>query len=356
MPHGPRPRLPSKFSYVNSYEATRKLQGLLINGTPDNPGPAAPSAQSAITNLATLLPETDPSNFAKKNERAGDSLPRGRQILPGTVDASFAQHKPLSTWAKRLYDGQVDAIKAGSPRLAKLQPVLADKSASRWLLLPPNLATGHLLPRQESRAVLKYRLGIPLFFEPKCIKCRRDQDQWGDHALNCSKRPGFKQRHELLVHSLGRLLSLGNIRHSVNDQNVELLGAQGAILRPADLLLPSWNGARSLCVDVTVVSPWTPDGEGNSAGALEQAAARKVAKYRDACQRTGMDFIPLAVTHFGTLGEEASQFLGRVMRSVCEAQLMGDFRVSNCLDWLTFSIQKGIAKQLVARLVCSGSD
>ena len=38
-----------------------------------------------------------------------------------------------------------------------------------------------------------------------------------------------------------------------------------------------------------------------------------------------------------------------------EAQLMGDFSVSKCLDWLTFSIQKAIAKQLFARLVCSGS-
>ena len=325
-----RASLLAKFSYVASFSSSHELQDLLLTSAPHELPCLTATFLSARTDL--------------------------RALLPGTVDASFAQPKPLSTWAKKLYDGQVDGIKAGSPRLAKLLAVLADKSASRWLLLPPNLATGHLFPRQESRAVFKYRLGIPLFFERKCIKCRRDQDQWGDHALNCSKRPGFKQRHELLVHSLGRLLSLGNIRHSVNDQNVELLGAQGAILRPADLLLPSWNGARSLCVDVTVVSPWTPDGEGNSAGALEQAAARKVAKYRDACQRTGMDFLPLAVTHFGTLGEEASQFLGRVMRSVCEAQLMGDFRVSNCLDWLTFSIQKGIAKQLVARLVCSGSD
>ena len=54
-----------------------------------------------------------------------------------------------------------------------------------------------------------------------------------------------------------------------------------------------------------------------------------------------MDFLPLAVTHFGTVGEEASQFFGRVKRSVREAQLMGDFSVSKCLDWLTFSIQRG---------------
>ena len=115
----------------------------------------------------------------------------------------------------------------------------------------------------------------------------------GGHALNSARRPGFKQRHGLLVHFLGRLLSLGNIAHSVNDQNVELLGTPGEVLQPADLLLPSWNRARSLCVDVTVVSPWTPDGEGYSAGALDQATARKVVKHRDACQRMVWTSFPL---------------------------------------------------------------
>ena len=67
-----------------------------------------------------------------------------------------------------------------------------------------------------------------------------------------------------------------------------------------------------------------------------------------------MDFLTFAVTHIGTLGEEVTQFLGRVKRSVREAQLMGDFSFFQCLDWLTFSIHKGIAKQLVARLVFSG--
>ena len=63
-------------------------------------------------------------------------------------------------------------------------------------------------------------------------------------------------------------------------------------------------------------SPWTPEGEGDSAGALDQAIARKVAEHRDACQRNGMDLLPLAVTHFSTLGGEASRFLGRVKRSI----------------------------------------
>ena len=84
---------------------------------------------------------------------------------------------------------------------------------------------------------------------------------WGDYALNCAERPGFKQPHELLVRSLGRLLALGNIAHSINDQNVQLLVTQGAgVIRPANLLLPSW----------------APEDEGNPSRALAQAAARKV--------------------------------------------------------------------------------
>ena len=69
-----------------------------------------------------------------------------------------------------------------------------------------------------------------------------------------------------------------------------------------------------------------------------------------------MDFLPFAVTHFGTLGEEATQFLGRVKRAVLEAQLMGDLAYFQCLDSLASSMQKGIAMQLVVRLVFSGSD
>ena len=64
--------------------------------------------------------------------------------------------------------------------------------------------------------------------------------------------------------------------------------------------------------------------------------------------RTRTPHLTNVVIHFGTPGEEASQFLGRVMRSVCEAQLLGDFSVSKCLGWLTFSIQKGIVSWLPA--------
>ena len=50
-----------------------------------------------------------------------------------------------------------------------------------------------------------------------------------------------RRRHERLVHALGHLLSLANIRHSVNDSNVEFLGqdSQGN-LRPADILIPNF--------------------------------------------------------------------------------------------------------------------
>ena len=88
---------------------------------------------------------------------------------------------------------------------------------------------------------------IPITYEHRCSRCLTVQDHWGDHAVNCARTPGVKQRHERLVHALGHLLSLANIRHSVNDSNVEFLGqdSQGN-LRPADILIPNWNGERSL--------------------------------------------------------------------------------------------------------------
>ena len=66
-----------------------------------------------------------------------------------------------------------------------------------------------------------------------------------------------------------------------------------------------------------------------------------------------MDCLPFAVTHFGTLREETTQFLGRVKRSVLEALVLGN--LAYC-SMSMFYIQKGIAKQLVARLVFRGSD
>ena len=51
---------------------------------------------------------------------------------------------------------------------------------------------------------------------------------------------------------------------------------------------------------------------------------------------------------FGHLHADGVKFLDRVGRCLRDRQLLGDGK--------DFSIQKGIAKQLVAHLVCSGSD
>ena len=314
----------SKFSYVNSYEATRNLQGLLINGTPDNPGPAAPSAQSAITDLATLLPETDPSNFAKKN--------------------------PLSTWAKPLVDEQASKAQEGNPRISKLLEVTANSAASSWLLLPPDSST---LSPEEHRCLLKYRLGIPITYEHRCSRCLTVQDHWGDHAVNCARTPGVKQRHERLVHALGHLLSLANIRHSINDSNVEFLGqdSQGN-LRPADILIPNWNGERSLCIDVTIVSPFRRGSNLSSSELVAAAAARKRGKHEAACQQNGFDFLPFATSTFGDMDQDATTFLKRVQRALNEAQYlnMSPTLYADRLDRLVFAIQKGVARQLTARM------
>lgn len=53
-------------------------------------------------------------------------------------------------------------------------------------------------PRQF-RAVLIYRLGIPIFGPDSfCPFCKRDIDIYGDHAVHCASEIGGKYRHDMV--------------------------------------------------------------------------------------------------------------------------------------------------------------
>ena len=187
-----------------------------------------------------------------------------------------------------------------------------------------------------------------MFAEDRCPKCHGAQDCYGDHAVNCGFRPGFKQRHEGLVYSLSRVLSLAGIAHTVNDTDVELFKDSKGNVRPADLLVKKWNGDRDLCIDVTVISPFTRHGPDSNA--LSTAVSRKNEKHRGTCYRHGFDFLAFGASTFGHLHADGVKFLDRVGRCLRDRQLLGDGK--DCAifkDWLVLSIQTGVAKQLVAR-------
>ncbi|GKA91204.1 hypothetical protein Tco_0813074 [Tanacetum coccineum] len=100
---------------------------------------------------------------------------------------------------------------------------------------------------------------IPLFSVSKpCLACSRvfAEDINGDHAISCACIIGIKHRHNVvrvaicfwLVISAGKGVDIG------------LDGGCDKPLRPADMLLYSWDGGLDVCVDLTGSSPLTQTG------------------------------------------------------------------------------------------------
>ncbi|KAJ0511787.1 putative exostosin [Helianthus annuus] len=122
-------------------------------------------------------------------------------------------------------------------------------------------------------------------------------------------------------------------------------------LRPADILVVGWEGGKHACVDLTGVSPLVGlKDKGFVVGqAVLKAEASKVAKHEKACLENQHVFVPFAFDTFGGLAPDAVRLLNRVQKVVNSNS--SSPKVSNVVfSRIGFSIQKGVAAQLVARL------
>lgn len=74
--------------------------------------------------------------------------------------------------------------------------------------------------------------------------------------------------------------------------------------RPADILIPGWDGGKALCIDVTVVSPFVHGAVGeNALTTSERAENLKVRKYRARCEENGTLFEPFVLETTGGWGK-----------------------------------------------------
>ncbi|KAJ0910636.1 putative exostosin [Helianthus annuus] len=102
----------------------------------------------------------------------------------------------------------------------------------------------------EYRAILRYRLMIPLFpVDEPCPVCRKAcLDSFGEHAIHCKELPGFKYRHDWVRDVLCDVLKRAGISAKkeapVNFLTDPLEGR--STLRPADILLFGWEGGNTL--------------------------------------------------------------------------------------------------------------
>ncbi|KAM0029283.1 putative exostosin [Helianthus debilis subsp. tardiflorus] len=174
----------------------------------------------------------------------------------------------------------------------------------------------------EYRAILRYRLMIPLFrVDEPCPVCRKAcLDSFGEHAIHCKELPGFKYRHDWVRDVLCDVLKRAGISAKkeapVNFLTDPLEGR--STLRPADILVFGWEGGKHACVDLTGVSPLVGlKDKGFVVGqAVLKAEASKVAKHEKACRENLHVFLPFAFDTFGGLAPDSVRLLNRVQKVV----------------------------------------
>ena len=239
-----------------------------------------------------------------------------------------------------------------SPRHVALLSCIRAPHAQDFLFTIPIDGLGQRMNARQFRAVLGYRLAIPLFSDGAlCSSCHvHRMDQWGDHVVHCSSEVGVKFRHNLVRDILFDICSKVGIAVR-KEAPMGFLTEEGRDLRPADILLFNWSHGKDACLDVTGVSPFAGGGVGSWApgAALHAAVEKKKRKYASKCADNGYSFIPFAFSTFGEFDQEALATLSRLKRlAVCHSNNVksGTFLFHR----LSFCIQKGVGAQLVSRL------
>jgi hypothetical protein len=243
---------------------------------------------------------------------------------------------------------------------------------SQWLFAIPNPAFGQVMEPVEFRAALAFRLLMPIFprAAPCLAKgCKRKEglapwvmDRFGYHALSCKCEGNLViPRHEGVVLAVGELAREAGLVPVVNAP-VTCLGVSSSgthLYRPADVLLNGPNGLRRDCVDVTVTSSLTRARSATRAGQVPgalvaTAAVAKIDKHRRSCLLAGKGFTPFAVDVCGMIDAAGAELLQRIAsRQAKHSDRPYWDAISFCRRRVSFAIQHGVAKQLVAAMSSS---
>lgn len=150
------------------------------------------------------------------------------------------------------------------------------------------------------RMALKYKTGHHIFpNSSQCSLCQNNSlaDMYGDHDAVFLGGGRLVRRHnrvrDILFEAAATAL-LGPRKEAPN-----ILQHTGD--RPADVLIPRWAGNRSLCLDVSIVSPHV--NPNMTTTAAERAESMKIRKYEERCQGEGLVFEPFYTGNNWRLGK-----------------------------------------------------
>nr|GEX75790.1 hypothetical protein [Tanacetum cinerariifolium] len=148
-------------------------------------------------------------------------------------------------------------------------------------------------------------------------------DIYGDHAVSCACIVGIKHRHNVVRDTLVDICYRSGIS-SGKEVDIGLEGGRDKSLRPADVLLYSWDCGRDVCVDLTGSLPLTQIKMVDfvPSHAVLEAAHRKRVKYEAKCVDIGYGFLPFSFSSLESLGRMREDHTSDWLRVVLISSLV----------------------------------
>nr|GEV28758.1 hypothetical protein [Tanacetum cinerariifolium] len=214
---------------------------------------------------------------------------------------------------------------------------------SDWLCLVSISGLGQTIKGKTYRCVLCYRLGVPLFSVSKsCSACFKafTRDVYGVHVVSCTGIIGIKHRHNTVRDTLVDICFQSGIS-ACKEVDIGLSGDGDKALRPADILLYSWDRGLEVCVDLTGSSPLTQTWMTDFAPGrtVTDDAHRKRGKYMTKCAAIGYWFLPFSFSPLGELETDVVTLLKRI-RKFSMAQDIEARAFIHIFNMISFSIAK----------------
>ncbi|GKB01714.1 hypothetical protein Tco_0829758 [Tanacetum coccineum] len=174
-------------------------------------------------------------------------------------------------------------------------------------------------------------------------------DIYGDHVVSCAGIIGIKHRHNVVRDTLVDICFRSGISAG-KEVDIGLGGGCDKPLRPADMLLYSWDEGLDVYVDLTGSSPLTQTGMVDfvPSHAVIDATHRKRVKYEAKCANIGYGFLPFSFSSLEELEKDAVNLLKRI-RKFSVTQDIGA-RAAVYIFRINFAIAKGVRAQLVSRV------
>ncbi|GKB82699.1 hypothetical protein Tco_0949594, partial [Tanacetum coccineum] len=175
-------------------------------------------------------------------------------------------------------------------------------------------------------------------------------DIYGDHAVSCASIVGIKHRHNIVPDTLVDICFRSGISAG-KEVDIGLSDRRDKTLRPAAMLLYSWDRGFDVCVDLIGSSPLTQTGMADfvPSRAVIDAAKRKCVKYEVKCANVGYGFLPFSFSSFGELEEDAITLLKRIQK-FSVAQDIGARAAVHIFSRVSFAIARGVGAQIVSQL------